>query len=178
MSSKWQRTLSIETPRLRMRPFQLEDAKDILNFASNKEVTRYTGDKGQTKTLEDARKLVTDVWHRDYDTYGYGRLAVEWKDTSQVIGFCGFKYLPDFEAIDIGYRFLPEFWGQGIASEAALACVKHGREVLGINDYIGMADVENLSSHHVLLKCGLEVTETKQLDGLYAHIYRLPSASN
>ena len=47
-------------------------------------------------TREDARAVITDIWLAEYKKYGYGRYALVAKQTGQVIGFCGLKYmLPD-----------------------------------------------------------------------------------
>ena len=48
---------------------------------------------------------------RDYATYGYGRFACVWKESGAVIGFSGVKYVPEIGDTELGYRFLPEFWG-------------------------------------------------------------------
>ena len=55
-----------------------------------------------------------------------------------MIGFCGLKYLDDLNAVDIGYRFLPEYWGRGLATEACLASVTFGFEVLKLDLIIGL----------------------------------------
>jgi RimJ/RimL family protein N-acetyltransferase len=149
----------IETERLLLREFELDDAHDVLRFATNPEVTRYTGDAGLIETIDDARRLIVEVWHSDYRKHGFGRLAVVDKATNKVIGFCGLKYLEDLDAVDIGYRFLPEYWGRGIATEAAAAAMRHGHEILGLTDIIGLVMPDNLASHRVLKKLGMRQTE-------------------
>lgn len=101
----------LETDRLILRHFEVEDADAVLRFGNHPEVTRYTGDADQIVTLDDAVRVIQQTWHVDYETYGYGRLAIEVKETHEVIGFCGLKFLPEYGRPDIGYRMLPEFWG-------------------------------------------------------------------
>lgn len=109
-------------------------------------------------------RLIVEIWHADYRKHGYGRLATVDKATQRVIGFCGLKYLDDLKVPDIGYRFLPEYWGRGLATEAALATMQYGREQLGLDNVIGMALPENLASRRVLQKIGLREAECISLD--------------
>ena len=163
--------IKIETSRLLLRQFEVEDAAAVLEFGSHPEVNRYTGDD-RMETLDDALDVIRNTWHADYATYGYGRLAVEVKETGRVIGFCGLKFLPEFSQPDIGYRFLPEFWGQGIATECGKAALEHGRSVLGLANIMAIAMVENIGSQRVLEKLGFEVAEETDLDGHHVYIYR------
>ena len=66
-----------------------------------------------------------------------------------MIGFCGVKYLPEIELPEVGYRFLREFWGKGIATEAAKACVEFAREDLNIEKLIALIIPENTGSIRV-----------------------------
>ncbi len=145
----------IETERVILRRFEMEDAEAILEFNSNPEVIRYTGDR-LLSTLEEAKECVTNIWLSDYEKYGYGRFAVWYKPANKVIGFAGLKYLPEFGETDIGYRILPEYWGKGITTEMALPLMQYGFEVLGLKRIIGITMLENHASARVLQKCGLK----------------------
>lgn len=165
----------IQTERLILREFTLDDAEDVLAFASHPEVTRYTGDAGLVTCIEDATRVITDTWFVDYSKHGFGRLAVVDKQTGRVIGFCGLKYLHELDEIDIGYRFLPEYWGRGIATEAAHAAMRHGREVLNLKNIIGLVMPDNIASHRVLEKIGLQKAEQISLpEADVVQVYRDP----
>ena len=56
--------------------------------------------------LIEARQRLEQGPLYDYAKYGFGRFAVELKETGNVIGFCGIKYLPEIDLPEIGYRFL------------------------------------------------------------------------
>lgn len=166
----------IETERLILREFELGDAEDVFAFATNPEVTRYTGDLNLITSLDDVRRLIENVYQADYRKHGFGRMAVVDKETGRVIGFCGLKYLDDLDEVDIGYRFLPQYWGQGIATEAGHAIMHHAREVLGLKNVIGLVLPENLASHRVLEKLGLQKAEQISLDDAeVVQVYREPS---
>ena len=145
----------IETDRIILREFILDDYKSVYEFGSNKEVQKYTGDKILTAPIQ-AKKIITDVVHSDYKTYGYGRWAAIYKPDNKIIGFGGLKYLPEFNETDIGFRFLPHYWGKGIATEVSKEIIKYGFEVLKLERIIGIADPENIASCRVLEKIGLK----------------------
>ena len=144
----------IETPRLQMRQFCLDDAQAVLAFNANTEVTRYTGDAGFVTTMDDAKKVITDVWLRDYEQYGYGRYALIHKADNKIIGFCGLKYDPELPGTDIGYRMLPDYWGKGLGYEAAKAAFEYGLNTLKLTHIIAEADKANTGSIKIIEKLG------------------------
>lgn len=154
----------IETERLLLRKFNINDYKDVYEFGSNVEVQRYTGDK-IIESLNDAKELIKNVWYKDYNKYGYGRWAVIYKPENKIIGFAGLKYLPEFNETDIGFRFLPEYWGKGLATEASSEIIKYGFEKLGLKKIIGIALAENIGSCKVLEKIGLTFYKIDDYDG-------------
>ena len=107
-------TILIETPRLKMREFTLDDLDAVYTFSINKDVTKYTGDLGMVKTKQDAKDVIINVWQAEYKKYGCARYALLCKETDEVIGFCGIKCLPEEQQPDIGYRMLPKYWGKGL----------------------------------------------------------------
>ena len=143
----------LETERLIMRPFQMGDELAVLEFSSNPATQEHTGDILRT-TLEEAIGLIKNVWLRDYEKYGYGRFAVIYKPDNKLIGFCGFKYLPELKEIDLGYRFLPEYWGMGIATESSVKMLEYGFSVLKLSHVVGTVFPQNSTSSNVLRKLG------------------------
>jgi RimJ/RimL family protein N-acetyltransferase len=144
----------IETERLILRPFTLDDAEAWLPLISLPDIIRHTGDTPAT-SVEEAREVLRTRPLRDYAVHGYGRLAVIEKASARLVGFCGFKYVTDLDEVDIGYRFLPDCWGKGYASESALALMEHGRRALGFTRIIGTVHPDNPASSRVLEKLGL-----------------------
>jgi RimJ/RimL family protein N-acetyltransferase len=142
----------LETDRLILREFVLDDLEDFFRMVNDPEITRYTGDDCQT--LEEARTRLEDGPFQDYRKYGYGRWAGIDKTTGKVIGFAGLKYLDDVGEVDLGYRLFKEYWGRGLATEASRAVVAYGFDKLQPKRIIGMADMENQASVRVLQKVG------------------------
>jgi len=131
---------------------------------------RFTGEP-PLNSLEDARQAIAN--YPDFDTVGYGRWACVLKDTGAVIGFCGLKYLPELDEVDVGFRFLPEYWGQGIATETSSACIAFGFDVLKLNRILGLVLAENEASIRVLEKCGLTRNGTVTYEGDCALKYEI-----
>jgi RimJ/RimL family protein N-acetyltransferase len=165
--------LFIETERLLIRPFKMEDIEPSYTMNLDAEVSKYTGDGGVVSKKEIERRIVENVFG-DYEKYGFGRLAVELKGENKFIGFTGLKYLEDLDEVDLGYRFMKEYWGKGIATESGKACVNLGFNKLGLKKMIAMVLPENTGSIHVLEKLNFkyekEILEDNQLAKLYSLI--------
>ncbi|MGB6137991.1 MAG: GNAT family N-acetyltransferase [Shewanella sp.] len=144
-----------ETPRLIIREFTLADAPAVLHFNTPKEVNRYTGDAGVCTTLTDAENIIRNIWLVEYQQYGFGRWAVVVKDTNTVIGFCGFKNETRINAVDIGYRLHPDYWGIGLATEANQACIDYAKKHMDLDTvYADVVDA-NQGSINVATKLGM-----------------------
>jgi len=147
--------LILTTERLIIRPFRLGDEEGVLRFSSDPEVQKYTGDIVRT-TFEEVNKVITDVWLKDYATYGYGRFAVIDKVTNKIIGFNGIKFLPEIGIPDLGYRFVTSSWGKGIATESSRAILKYFFENFDVPEILGFVELENPASSAVLKKLGFQ----------------------
>lgn len=154
----------IETERLILREFTINDADAVYEFNSNPEVQKYTGDE-LIDSLERAKELILNISLKEYKNYGYGRWAVVYKTDNKVIGFAGLKYLPELDETDIGFRFLPQYWGKGIATEASKEVVKYGFENLGLESIIGIAMPKNIGSCKVLEKLGFHLYRIDEYEG-------------
>ena len=144
----------MQTARLLLRRFTLDDAEAYMPLVSDPAVLRYTGEEPQ-QSIEAVRQILQTRPLRDYLKYGYGRMACIEKSTGRLVGFCGLKYLEDLNEVDIGYRFMPDTWGKGYATESASAVMNQCRKEGKIKRVIGLVEPENLGSVNVLKKLGL-----------------------
>lgn len=163
-------TLPLETPRLLLRPIELTDAPGILALDSDPDVLRYVPN-APLSTLAEATTIVEYI-RAQYQRNGIGRWAVERKEDSAFIGWCGLKLVNDTEFngrtnyYDLGYRLLPQYWGCGYASEAAEASVRYGFEVLHLPIINATVMQGNRASCRVIEKLGLaRVAEFTEADG-------------
>lgn len=140
------------TRDLEHRAMTLQDAEAFFALNSNVEVMRHTGEP-PLQSLDDARNAIEN--YPDFERFGYGRWRCFLKDTETMIGFCGLKCLDDLRCVDVGFRFLPEYWGRGFATQACRASLEYGFEVIGLERIVGLVLPENPASSRVLEKCGM-----------------------
>ncbi|GIU11293.1 N-acetyltransferase [Shewanella sp. c952] len=162
-----------ETSRLIIREFNLDDAQAVYDFNAPEEVCRYTGDAGMCTSIEDASNIIENIWLKEYAKYGFARWAVVLKETGKVIGFCGFKNETRIDAIDIGYRFHPDYWGKGFATESNQACIDYAKANMDFDLVYGEVMPENTGSSHVLKKMGFKFVRQYQEDGYTLDSYAI-----
>lgn len=160
----------IETERLLLREFILDDAEKFYQLNLNPNVIRYTGNTA-FKSIYEAKMFLEN--YNDYKANGYGRWAVINKNSSEFIGWCGLKYCELENETDIGFRFFEEEWNKGYATESAAACLKYGFDKLKLNRIIGRAMKENAASIKVLKKIGLVYETDCVFENKEAVIYKI-----
>lgn len=143
----------LETERLRLRHFTHDDLQIMYILGTDPDVIKYADTP--CEDLPEAQERLEQGPLSDYKQYGYGRFAVEYKETGKVIGFCGIKYLPEIDLPEVGYRYLKEYWGKGIGTEAAKICVDFARSDLRIKKLIALIVPENTASIRVAEKLGM-----------------------
>ena len=154
----------LETERLILREFDQDDVESFYLLGSDPAILRFTGDAGLT-SLGHAREVLRSRPLADYRKYGFGRWACVYKDSGEVIGFAGLKFLEDLHEVDIGYRLLPAYWGAGLATEAGRAVLDYGFVHLHLEEIIGLVDPANAASVRVLEKLGLMVDRIMEYQG-------------
>ena len=161
----------IETERLILRQFEPGEGALIYTLNEDPEVTLYTGDP--VRHLAHANEVLEQVILPQYALYNHGRWAVHTKPGGEFIGWCGLKYRPELDEVDLGYRFIKSAWGKGYASEAAMASIRYGFEKLGLRRIVGRAMCGNLASLKVLEKCGMKFIGEEIVDEHPARTYEV-----
>jgi len=144
----------LETNRLILSRLSTEDAEFILDLLNEPSFLRFIGDKG-VRTLDDARDYILNGPVDMYNRLGFGLYLTELKDGSVPIGMCGLLKRDSLEDVDIGFAFLPKFWGRGYAYESAAAVMAYGKTVLGLNRIVAITSPDNYASGRLLEKLGL-----------------------
>ena len=145
----------IETNRLILRLLCIEDAEFIFELVNEPSWLQFIGDKG-VRTLEDARDYILQGPFEMYDRLGFGLYLTALKEGDVPIGICGLIKRETLKDADIGFAFLPGFWGNGYAHEAAAAVMAHGKNVLGLKRIVAITSPDNHSSTKLLEKTGLK----------------------
>ncbi|AQW92765.1 N-acetyltransferase [Elizabethkingia anophelis] len=159
-----------------MRPFEERDAEGLFLLDSNPDVMKYVGGVVSTK-IEQSQQMIEFI-QKQYKENGVGRLAVIEKSTNTLIGWSGLKYLTSEingmkNVYELGYRFLPEYWGKGYATETARAALNYAFNEIKTDMVYAMAVTENTGSNRVLQKLGFEELGTFLDDSDLCYWYRL-----
>ena len=155
----------IDTGRLVLRRFVPDDLDAFYELGSRPEIIRYA-QSAPIASREVALEFMRTAPFHDYATYGYGRFACVWKPTGAVIGFSGIKFVPEINDNELGYRFLPEYWGRGLATEAGRASIDFARSALGLKRLVALVHPENAASARVLGKLGFSIEKRIRFSGL------------
>jgi RimJ/RimL family protein N-acetyltransferase len=173
--------IKIETPRLTLRDFVMDDWVSSHVYACDPEVVRFMvwGPNSKQDTQNFVRQLLE--WQQEPQRKVFD-FAVIAKSDGQLIGSCGFhithtvsegssqsvglatagdynvdpySHTRDQNAA-VGYCFGKAAWGKGYATEAATAVIKFGFEQLSLHKIFATCDVENKGSARVLEKSGMK----------------------
>lgn len=146
----------LETSRLLLRAWHPEDLDDLARIFSDRDVMRYFPNTlSRVQTSAFIEKMNEQIKLRSY-TY----FALELKAIQKLAGFTGLSY-QDYKAdftpcVDIGWRLDKPYWGRGLATEAAQACLAYGFENIGLSKIVSVAPRINTASIAVMEKIGMQ----------------------
>ena len=143
----------LETERLFLRKFRMEDAEAVFAYASNEDTARFVSWEAH-RTLDDTRRFLQ--WELDrYQAGQTSEWAVMEKADGRIIGSIGVvDYQEQHRSCEIGYALGREYWGQGIVAEALERVLRYLFEECDMNRIHAVCCEENLASARVLEKCG------------------------
>jgi RimJ/RimL family protein N-acetyltransferase len=146
----------IETKRLILRHQNIQDLDDLWALYCDPEITKYIPDAPRSR--EEAKEELE--WHMNGHPQfpELGLWATLHKETGKFIGRCGLlPWTIDGQSeVEVAYTIARDFWGQGLATEAAQAIIEHGFEKLNIPRLICLIDLENEASKRVAEKLGMK----------------------
>ena len=151
----------IETARLRLRTFTLDDAEAYYHaIMCDPDVRRYLpgGQPLPRERAEPILRFFTDYW----DSHHMGGLAIIHKAENRLIGQCGLQFIPNTTEVEVYYALAKAYWGQGIAPEAAHACLRYGFEVLHLDQIVALFMPGNTASERVMIKLGMTTQSTRR----------------
>ncbi len=161
------------TPRTFLRQFVTADASVMMAVFSDPDVMRF-GPGPQS--LEWVQAWVQRQ-NEKYDRLGFGLWAVVLRDCETVVGFCGLSRFEDINGrpeVEVGYRLAKQYWGRGLATEAATSVRDLAFQQFEIDRLIALIDPQNASSIRVAEKLGMTHTDNVTLPG-YSHADRVYS---
>ena len=157
----------IKTQRLVLRDLLTSDVAGMFELDSDAEVHRFLGNK-PVKSLDESKNVI-EIIRAQYEANGIGRWAVIEQESGNFIGWAGLKLMTEplngkVGFYDLGYRFIKRYWGNGYATEAALAAVAFAHNVMKLKEIYGMANIDNIASRTVLEKTGMQYLNTFAYD--------------
>lgn len=159
-----------ETDRLYLREFTTKDGFHFYRMNLDEEVIKYTGDN-PFKSITEAENFLSN--YKQYQLYNMGRWAVIDKLTNTFLGWCGLKYHPNKSMVEVGYRFYKKNWNNGYATESTKAAIQYGFNTLKLKTIFAHAHINNIASHKVIAKCGLQFVNENNYDGMPAKLYKI-----
>jgi [ribosomal protein S5]-alanine N-acetyltransferase len=165
--------MTLETPRLTLQPFTLEDLDNLTDLHADAEVNHYLSPTGAWSREITKDKLERFIAHQE--TCGYSKMKVTLKNGT-FIGRAGFLIYPKTGETELGYCFKREYWGKGYATEVSQALVKWIFETTELAHIIGFAAEENVASRNVLEKIGMTFTDVRLVKEIPFAFYRLARA--
>lgn len=169
-------TRKLETKRLILRRFVIEDAEDMYNnWASDSEVTKYL--TWPTHPSSDVTKMLLRDWISNYKDDDYFNWAIEYKETGKVIGNISVVKLNEaISSADMGYCMSRSLWGNGIMPEALTEVIDYLLNDVGLNRIAACHAVENPKSGRVMDKAGMKLDGVlrqagKNNQGIYDEVW-------
>jgi len=148
---------NIETKRLLLRGFTLDDAADVYDYAKNPNVGPHGGWKPH-ESVEESCKIIEHLFLEKYHIW-----AMVDKKSEKVIGSIGYEKdtkRPETGCMELGYAMAEDFWGKGLMTEAAGTLIRYGFASMGLPMISIYHNPVNHRSKRVIEKCGFHYEGT------------------
>lgn len=166
----------LETERLVLREFQPADVQGLAPILADPQVMKFspTGVASMRQTQDKIESFIA-CYRRD----GFGKWAVLLKNHHELIGYCGIaiEQIDNQAEKELGYRLDSRFWGQGLATEAAMAAIQYGLESLQLPYILGVVERDNQASVRVLEKIGMRFERTTMFQEIAMDVYRVDATN-
>ncbi len=154
----------IETERLLLRAWREADKAPFAALNADPEVRRYFPSTMTRGESDASVGRIADHFAR----HGYGFWAGERKSDGAFLGFNGLNALgqdhPLHSCVEIGWRLARSAWGQGYASEGALAALAYGFDALGLDEIVAFTASGNARSEAVMRRIGMVREAARDFD--------------
>jgi len=162
---------TLETERLILRPFFSSDATAVQKLANDPKVSATTA----SLPYPYPESLAYEWISKQIGYFNEGsavQFAIMIKNSGQLIGCISLGIFKSHEKAELGYWLGSNFWNQGYCSEAAMAVIRYGFEVLKVNKITSRHITSNPASGKVMIKAGLKLEgllkkEFKKADQFY-----------
>ena len=160
----------------KLRSLQLTDLESLISIWRNPNVIRFLPSQGKPISKINTQKTL-DSFMDHWRQKGYGVWAIIENGTSQMVGYCGLRYLAELDETEILYGLQPEYWGRGIATQVAKTVISYGFTVANLNRIIAMTLPQNIASIRVIEKAGLQYEKSIHIFNLNVLSYSIESTA-
>jgi len=158
----------IETERLIIKPFCMEDIDDLYKIYSDEKVMAYIPEGVMSyEWVKDLIKWMVEYCYEKNipeNIIKFGVSVVD-KEKKNVIGWCGLGSLDcKPEDVEIFYGLSSEYWGQGLATESSMAMLHYGFDIIGLKRIIAVVKPDNIASKKVIEKMRMKFKGNLKVD--------------
>jgi RimJ/RimL family protein N-acetyltransferase len=161
---------TIETDRLKLRPFTLDDLDSYSIMCGDNQFMRFLGGKTFTKR-ETWRNIAFMLGH--WSLLGYGVWAIEHRETGELLGRAGLLNPYGWPGVELCWALAPNHWGNGYATEAAKASADWAFNDRNMNSLISLIHPENYRSEAVAKRVGETFLRLIHFRGQPTKIYQI-----
>jgi len=161
----------LESDRVYLRELNENDVDMLFELHNNKETMKY-----MPYNSISYEKAIYDV--DDYASVsklhpGFGMWATVLKDTDEVIGWTCLKKLPNSDDVEIGYRYLPQYWSKGYCTEICLSLIGYGFDTMNLSEIIAIVRPDNKASVRVIEKLNMRYIQMEKHYGMELKRYSI-----
>jgi RimJ/RimL family protein N-acetyltransferase len=165
-------TPTVETARLRLRPWREEDLDPYAEMCADPEVMRYIGSGRPLDREESWRQIAIFIGH--WQLRGYGLWAVERREDGAFVGRVGLWQPEGWPGLENGWMLARAHWGHGYATEAGAAAEEFAWTQLAAPELISLIQPANQGSRRVAERLGMEIARRGTLGTNEVLVYRKP----
>jgi RimJ/RimL family protein N-acetyltransferase len=157
------------TERLLLRGLEVSDFDAYAAICADPEVRRYLGDGRPLERPAAWREMAVLLGH--WGLRGFGQWALVERRSGALVGRAGLWQPEGWPGLEVGWVLGRAYWGQGFATEAALAALRHAFEGLGAPRVISLIRPDNERSLRVADRLGERYERSVELSGTLHHVY-------
>ena len=161
--------ICLETDRLILRPFKIEDAEEVFNnWASDDEVTKYL--TWPTHSSVEMSRSYMEFCINGYNEKNVYQWGMELKNSHELIGNISVvKIIDEIDSVELGWVIGRKWWGNGYTAEAAERLLEFFFTEVSVNRICAGHDIDNPNSGRVMQKIGMKYEGTLRQSGKNNH---------
>ena len=157
--------ICLETDRLILRPFKIEDAEEVFNnWASDDEVTKYL--TWPTHSSVEMSRSYMEFCINGYNEKNVYQWGMELKNSHELIGNISVvKIIDEIDSVELGWVIGRKWWGNGYTAEVAERLLEFFFTEVSVNRICAGHDIDNPNSGRVMQKIGMKYEGTLRQSG-------------